>query len=150
MKVIFLKDVSGQGGAGEMKEVSRGYAKNFLLPQGLALEATPQLMKEAEMTIERVRERETVDQVKLAKLTEQIEGTQIRFQARVGAGARLFGSITAAEIADELSRITGSLIDKRKIDIDKPLRQVGSYEIGVKLAKGLEPRITVVVEQEKA
>jgi len=133
-----------------MKEVSRGYAKNFLLPQGLALEATPQLMKEAEMTIERVRQREIVGQVKLAKLTEQIEGTQIRFQARVGAGARLFGSITAAEIADELSRITGYLIDKRKIDIDKPLRQVGSYEIGVKLAKGLEPRITVVVEQEKA
>jgi len=133
-----------------MKEVSRGYAKNFLLPQGLALEATPQLMKEAEMTIERVRQREIVDQVKLAKLTEQIEGTQIRFQARVGAGGRLFGSITAAEIADELSRIIGSLIDKRKIDIGKPLRQVGSYEIGVKLAKGLEPRITVVVEQEKA
>jgi len=68
----------------------------------------------------------------------------------VGADDRLFGSITAAGIAEELSRVIGSSIDKRKIDLDKPLRQAGNYEISIKLAKGLEPRITVVIEPRKA
>jgi len=150
MKVILLKDISGKGKAGEIKEVSQGFARNFLLPQGLALIATPAAIKQVEFRLQREENQEIVDQAKLAELAEQIKGSEIHFQARTGAGDRLFGSITAADIAEKLSQTMGSVVDKRKIDIDKPLRQVGSHEITIKLAKGLEPRIIVVIEPEKA
>lgn len=150
MKVILLKDVSGKGEAGEIKEVSQGYARNFLLPQGLALIATPAIIKQVGLGLQREENQETVNQAKLAELAEQIEGSKIHLQARIGAGNRLFGSVTAADIAEELSRAIGFVIDKRKINIDKPLRQGGNHEIIVKLAKGLEPHITVVIEPEKA
>lgn len=150
MKVILLKDVSGKGKAGEITEVAKGYARNFLFPQGLALAATPAAIKRVESELRRGSARESLDQAKLAKLAEQIEGREIHFQAHVGVDDRLFGSITATDIAEELSRVIASSIDKRKIDLDKPLRQAGSYEISIKLAKGLEPRISVVIEPGKA
>lgn len=157
MKVIFLKDVSGKGKIGEVKEVSRGYARNFLLPQGLALAATPTVIKQVESRLQRERSGEIGNQAKLAELAQQIEGSEIHLQTRIGTGERLFGSITAADIAEELNRViypsepeAKNLIDKRIIDIDKPLRQAGSYEVVVKLAKDIKPRITVVIEQEKA
>jgi len=149
MKVILLKDVSGKGEAGEIKEVSQGYARNFLLPQGLALAATPLAIKQAELKLRKEGIKETLDQAKLARLAEQIDGREIHFQARVGADDRLFGSITAADIAAELNRVIASSIDKRKIDMGKPLRQAGSHEVTIKLAKDLEPRVTVIIEQEK-
>jgi len=150
MKVILLKDVSGKGKAGEIKEVAKGYARNFLLPQGLASLATPIVMKQFEPRLRKEGIKESLDQAKLAKLAEQINGREIHFQAHVGADDRLFGSITAADIAKELSQVIGSSIDKRKIDMDKPLRQAGSHEVTIKLAKDLEPRITVVIESGKA
>ncbi len=152
MKVIFLRDVSGKGEAGEIREVSTGYARNFLLPRGLALAATPTAIKAAQELIPGRKEkvREALDQAKLAELARQIEGSEVHLQARIGAEGRLFGSITSADIARELNQVTGFSIDKRRIDVDKPLRQTGSYEITVKLAKDLEPTIKVVIEPEKA
>ena len=150
MKVIFLKDISGAGKAGEVKEVTKGYARNFLLPQGLALAAMPTAIKEAESRLERERSEETVDQAKLAELAQQIEGSEVHLQARIGVGDRLFGSITAADIAQELNRVTGFSIDKRKVDLDKPLRQAGSYDVAIKFAKDLVPMVKVIIEQEKA
>jgi len=150
MKVILLKDISGKGKAGEIKEVSHGFARNFLIPQGLALIATPAVIKQVELRLQREENQEIVDQAKLAELAEQIKGSEIHFQARTGAGDRLFGSITAADIAEKLSQAIGSVINMKKIDMDKPLRQVGSHEITIRLAKDLEPRITVVIEPEKA
>ena len=149
MKVIFLEDVSGKAQAGEIKEVAKGYAKNFLLPQGLALAATPIALKQAESRLQKGKTQESLDQAKLAELAGLIEGKEIHFKARVGTGDRLFGSITAADIAEELSQATGFSLDKRKIDIDKPLRQAGSHEVIIKLAKDLEPRIAVIIKPEK-
>lgn len=155
MKVIFLKDVSGKGKAGETKEVAKGYARNFLLPQGLALAATPTVVKQVESRLRRGGGQESLVQAKLAELAGLIEGREIHLQARIGAGDRLFGSVTAADIAEGLKeQLTADgcqlkAIDKRKIGIDKPLRQAGSHEVMVKLAKDLEPRITVVIEPEK-
>lgn len=149
MKVIFLEDVSGRARAGEIKEVAKGYAKNFLLPQGLALAATPIALKQAESRLQERETQEGLDQARLVELAGLIEGKEIHFKARVGTGDRLFGSVTAADIAEELSEATGFSLDKRKIDIDKPLRQAGSHEVIIKLAKDLEPRITVIIKPEK-
>lgn len=149
MRVVLLEDVPGKGRAGEIKEVSEGYAKNFLLPRGLALAATPTVTKQVESRLQKERKEETIDRDKLAELAQQIEGREIRLEARIGTGERLFGSITAADIAEELSRAIGSVIDKKRIDMEKPLRQAGSYEVTVKLAGDLKPQITVTIEQEK-
>jgi large subunit ribosomal protein L9 len=148
MKVVLLKDIPGKGKAGEIKEVSKGYAKNFLLPQGLALLATPAVIKQVESRLEREKFEESIDRDKLIELAQQIEGKAIQFKARMGAGERLFGSITAADVAEELSRAIGSIVDKKKIDIEKPFHQTGSYEVAVKLTSDIRPKITVLIEEE--
>jgi len=149
MKVVLLEDLPGKGKAGEIKEVSKGYARHFLLPRGLALVATPTVIKQVESSLEKEKLEESIDRDKLVELAQQIEGKEIRFKARMGAGERLFGSITAADVAEELSRVIGSVIDKKKIDIEKSLRKTGSYEVAVKLATDINPQITVVIEEEK-
>jgi large subunit ribosomal protein L9 len=148
MKVVLLEDIAGTGKAGELKEVSKGYAKNFLLPRGLALIATPAVTKQVESRLERKKLEETVDREKLTELAQQVEGKEIHFKARLGGGERLFGSITAADVAEELSRATGFVIDKKKIDMEKPFHQTGSYEVAVKLAGDIKPKIRVVIEEE--
>jgi large subunit ribosomal protein L9 len=149
MKVVLLENIPGKGRAGEIKEVSTGFARNFLLPRGLALVATPSIIKETEARLEKERREETIDRDRLAELAQQIEGKEIHFKARAGAGDRLFGSVTAADIAEELSQVTGSVIDKKKVDIEKPLRQAGSHEVTVRLAGDIKPQITVVIEEEQ-
>jgi large subunit ribosomal protein L9 len=149
MKVVLLQDLPGKGKAGEIKEVSKGYARNLLLPRGLALLATPTIIKQVESRLEKEKLEESIDRDKLVELAQQIEGREIRFEARMGAGERLFGSITAADVAEELSRAISSPIDKKKIDIEKPLRKTGSYEVAVKLASDINPQIMVVIEEEK-
>jgi len=149
MKVVLLEDLPGRGKAGEIKEVSKGYARNFLLPRGLALLATPAVIKQAESRLEQEKIEGSIDRDKLVELAQQIEGKEIRFQARMGAGERLFGSITAADVAEKLSQAIGSVIDKKKIDIEKSLRKTGSHQVAVKLAGDLNPQITVVIEEEK-
>jgi large subunit ribosomal protein L9 len=149
MKVVLLEDIPGKGRAGEIKDVSKGYAKNFLLARGLALIATPTVTKQVESRLEKKKLEESIGREKLIELAQQIEGKEIRFEARMGGGERLFGSITAADVGEELSRAIGSVIDKKKIDIEKPFRQTGSYEVAVKLASDIRPKITVVIEEEQ-
>ncbi len=149
MKVVLLENIPGKGRAGEIREVSQGFARNFLLPRGLALVATPAIIRETEAKLQKEQREEMMDRDKLAELAQQIEGTVVHFKARAGAGDRLFGSVTAADIAEEVGRVTGSVIDKKKIDIEKPLRQAGSHEVTVRLAGDIKPQITVVVEEEQ-
>ena len=149
MKVILLESIPGKGRTGEIREVSKGYAKNFLLPRGLALVATPTVMRQVETRLERAKLKKDIDREKLAELAQQIEGRAIRLKARTGGGERLFGSVTAADVAEELSRAIGSDIDKKRIDIEKPFRQAGSYEVAVRLAGDIKPKITVVIEEEE-
>jgi len=149
MKVVLLEDLPGKGKAGEIKEVSKGYARHFLLPRGLAVLATPTVIKQVESRLEKEKLEESIDHDKLVELAQQIEGREIHFRARMGAGERLFGSITAADVAEELSQAIGSVIDKKKVDIEKSLRKTGSYEVAVKLASDVNPQITVVIEEEK-
>jgi len=149
MKVLFLVDVPSKGNAGEIKSVSDGYARNFLIPRGLALAATDDVVRQAESTIRKKQAEQELTREKLTGLREQIEGKQVRLEARVGAEDRLFGSITAADIAAELSRLVEAPVDKKQVVLDRPLRRRGEYEVTIRLAKDLESRITVTIEPAK-
>lgn len=147
MKVILLSDVVGAGVAGEVKEVADGYARNYLLPQGLAVLATPAALKMTENQRQALTQRQARLQSQELEVAGRLEGVEVRLQARVGAGGRLYGSITAADIAEELTRLSGLAVDKRKIELEKPIRHLGSYQATVKLSKGVAPKVRVIVEE---
>lgn len=149
MKVIFLDDIPNKGKRGEIKEVANGYARNFLFPRGLALLATETTLQTAQIQLQQQVQHKANEQVNLAELAHHIDGTKVYFRARAGAKERLFGSITNADIAQELSKIAGFPINKRKITLDKPLRELGSHEIMVKLSTDIDARVTVVIEEQK-
>jgi len=148
MKVIFLQNVPNVARAGEIKEVADGYGRNFLIPKNLALLATPS----ATSTIKAQRiitERSEVQtEAEITDLAHQLEGKEVILKAKTGAKDRLFGSITSADIASELQNTTGLVVDKKKIELAEPIRQLGSYEVAIKLAKDMVPKIWVIVEKE--
>jgi len=145
MKVIFLDDVPNVARAGEIKEVADGYGRNFLIPKKLALLATPQAISQAE-TRDKTKAKTNTELIELAN---QLEGKEISLKVKAGAKDRLYGSITSADIAAELSNTVGLAIDKRKIELDEPIRQLGSYEVAIRLAKDIVPKIRVTVTEEE-
>jgi len=149
MKVIFLQDVPNVARAGEIKEVASGYGRNFLLPQKLAVLASfPAIsLVEAQRKINARNQQQTG--AELVKLANQLDGREVFLKARVGAKDRLYGSITNADIAAELESIAGLVIDKKKIELAKPINQVGSYEVTIKLAKDVIPKIKVTVTEKE-
>jgi len=149
MKVVLLQDVARLGQAGEVKEVADGYARNFLLPKGLAEFASPSLLKRAEERRQAEARRQRLADAELAGLAQSLEGMVVSLKAKVGAQGRLYGAITAGDIADELHRVTGQDIDKKKIELEEPIHQLGEYEVVVRLSRELAPKIRVVVEEEK-
>jgi len=149
MKVIFLQDVPHVARAGEVKEVANGYARNFLMPKKLATLVSPAATKALEARL-KIRAREQGrEEAELIELANQLEGKEIILKARAGGKERLYGSITAADIAAELQNAAGSVVDKRKIELDKPIHQLGSYEVIIKLAKDIMPKIRVTVVKEE-
>ncbi len=148
MKVVFLQDVSVKGKKGEIREIADGYARNFLLPRGLAVPATPTAIKVAETQFEERAQRQVRQQEERGELIERLEGQVLYFKARAGAKGRLHGAVTSADIAAELSRLIDFQIDKKKVELDEPLHHLGSYEIAVSLATGSEAKIKVVIEEE--
>jgi large subunit ribosomal protein L9 len=149
MKVVFLKDISSKGKTGEIKEVADGYARNFLLPRGLALPATSDAIKTAQSQAEgRVRRRAHLKE-ELSELAKLIDGKALKFQARAGEKGKLHGSITSAHIAEELSKLVNVEIDKRKIELDEPLRELGSHDVKISFAKDVAAYVTVLIEEEK-
>ncbi len=150
MKVIFLKDVFGSGEVGEIKEVARGYARNYLIPNGLAVEATSGAMKQAEARIQREMKLKEEEAKKAEILAGRLDAQQLTFKAKVGEEGKLFGSITSAHIADELSKLVDTHIDKKHVAIDRPLREVGTHEVKIKLGGKAEATVLVNVEPENA
>nr|WP_290668760.1 50S ribosomal protein L9 [Ardenticatena sp.] len=148
MEVLLLKDVPNLGLAGEIKDVSDGYARNYLIPQGLAKVATPGIKKQAEqirLAAERRRERERKDAEALAARMAELT---LEFTAKVGETGQLFGSVTAAQIAERLSEALGVEIDRHTLDLNRPIRQLGTYEVPVRLAGGITQEVKVVVVGE--
>ncbi|QAT49380.1 50S ribosomal protein L9 [Caproiciproducens sp. NJN-50] len=148
MKVVLLQDVKGTGKKGELVQVSDGYARNFLLPRKLAKEANSQVMSE-------LKSAESAKAWRIQKETEEaraaaasIEGKTVRLFAKAGQGGRLFGSVTAKEVAEELKKSFHVDVDKRKIDLDGDIRAFGTYECEVKLYTGVSAKIYVLVGEQ--
>ncbi len=148
MKVIFLEDVASVGRAGDIKEVAEGYARNYLIPRKLAMLATPRAVSDAKAAIERkAAEREqTVEE--LRELAAQLDGKEFPVAAKTGGKEKLYGSVTGADIAASIKRTAGLDVDRRKIDLEGPIRQVGTYEVAIKLAADIIPIIKVTVKEE--
>lgn len=145
MKVVFLEEVKNVAKAGDIKEVSDGYARNFLLPKKLALVNKPGAANSVKAIIEAKTE---IEQAK--KVAAQIEGKEVSIFVKMGAKDRMHGSVTAANIADELKNVTGQEVDKRKIDLAEPIKTLGDYDIPIKLLKNIEPKIKLhIVVKEK-
>ncbi len=148
MKVIFQKDVKGQGKKGEIKEVSEGYARNFLIPKGLVLEANDaniKSLKAVEKSIER-KEQEKLEEAQ--QLAKKLEGMDIRLPAKAGEGGRLFGAVTSKQIADYLETKKVK-IDKRKIEMNDPIRTLGATQVVVRVHPKVTATIKVHVVEEK-
>ena len=149
MKVVFLQDVPNVARAGETKEVASGYGRNFLIPKKLALLANTPALSTIKTQLKTEAGSQVQTEARLAELAQQLEGKEITLKARAGAKDRLYGSITSADIAAELENSSGVVIDKRKIELADPIRQLGSYEVIIKLAKDIIPKIKVTVTEKE-
>ena len=149
MKVVFLKDVPPAGKVGEIKEVADGYGRNFLLPRKLAALAKPSALKTLESQIKKEIENQKRLDAELFDLAQQLEGLSISLSARVVEEERLYGSIRDNDIAAEINSLTGIDIDRRKIELEEPIHQVGEYELTVRLSRDLAPKIKVIVAAEE-
>ncbi len=147
MRVIFLEDVPNVARAGEIKEVANGYGRNFLIPKKLALLANSPATSQIQVQPKLTAQDQTEDE--LVKLANQLEGREVTLKARVGAKDRLYGSVTNADIVAELQNIAGVAVDKRKVELVEPIRQLGSYEVAIRLARDIVPRIKVTVTAEE-
>jgi large subunit ribosomal protein L9 len=145
MKVVFLQDVPNVAKAGDVKEVADGYGRNFLIPRKLAALASPQAISQ----VKTGEKAQASTEEELGELAQQLEGKEVSLKAHAGAKERLYGSITSADIAAELESATGIAVDKRKIELEKPIHKLGSYELTVKLGKDITPKITVKVIEEE-
>lgn len=149
MKIVLLKDVANVGRAGEVKEVADGYGRNFLLPKKLALLATPSALKAAEAQLQKAKEKEKLFAAEVTKLAQQLEGLLITFKEKASSEDRLYGSVRDSDVARELSQLTGLDIAREKIELEEPIRQLGEYEVTVRLSQDLAPKIKVIVTREE-
>jgi len=149
MEVLLLKDVEQLGEAGQIKRVANGYARNFLIPRGLAVAATPGAVKQAELHLESEARRQAKELDEAQALAQVLDGRTVTFQARAGESDRLYGSITSANIADALSEQAEQEVDRRKIVMDEPLKELGTHAVTIRLAPGAEAKVTVVIEREE-
>lgn len=149
MQILLLKDVDQLGLAGEVKRVADGYARNYLIPRGLATVATPGAIKEAEKVRQAGIRRRAKELSEAQALAQVLDGVSVTFQARAGEADRLYGSITNVNIAEALEEKTGQEVDRRKIDLEEPLKELGTHAVTIRLAPEAEAKVTVVIEREE-
>ena len=147
MKVVLLQDIKGTGKKGELVSVSDGYARNFLFPRKLAKEANAQAMNELKNAEAAKAHKIEVEKANAKDAADKLEGKSIKLYAKGGQGGRLFGSVTAKEIAEEIKKVYHIDIDKRKIEIDGDIKAFGTYECQIKLYTGISAKIYAVVSE---
>ena len=145
MKVILTTDVAKLGKSGEMKVVADGYANNFLIPQRMAVPAAGGAFRAWQHDIASREEKRKREREEAEIAARRIESTTLTMGVKVGEGGKLYGSITAKDIADALGR-RGIVVDRHKIELDEPLKTLGTYKVAVKVFTGMTPEVTVVVE----
>jgi large subunit ribosomal protein L9 len=146
MRVVLRDDVDNLGKKGDLVDVADGYARNFLVPRGLALKASAGSQKQADAMRRNREARERRDRESAQALAAQFEGRTISIKARAGGEGRLFGSVTAADIAEAVHKQTGAEIDRRKLTLDEPLKELGAVDLQVRLHPEVVATVHVVVE----
>ena len=148
MRVVFLEDVMGVAQGGDVKEVKNGFARNYLIPQNLAVPATHNALKR----IERLTKESDVVRLKtltdMKVLAEEIDGTQVNVEMKAGANGRLYGSVTNAVVADKLTEITEREIDRKTVLMSEPLRELGTFDVKLRLHPEVEATINILVYAE--
>lgn len=147
MKVILLQDVKGQGKKGQLIETSDGYARNFLLPRKLAVEATADAMNTKKMNDKATQERIAREKAEALETAKKLREMTLVVKAKGGGAGRLFGSVTSQEIADALAKNAGIKLDKRKIVIADTIKSVGTYTVTCKLGYEINAPLTVKIEE---
>lgn len=147
MKVILLTDVKGKGKKGQLIEVSDGYARNYMLPRKLAQEATADAINTMRMNDKATAERQARERAEALETSKKLKELILVVKAKGGGAGRLFGAVTNTEIADALKQNAGIVLDKRKIVIDEPIKNVGTYTVKCKLGYEIVGQLTVKIEE---
>ena len=147
MKVILLQDIRGKGKKGQMIEASDGYARNYLLPRKMAVEATADNVNTMKMNDKAKAEQMAREKAQAQEFAEKLKHIPVEFNAKSGNGGRLFGSITSQEVADALKQQSGIAIDKKKIVQDEPIKSFGTFSLKAKLGYEIVATITVHVSE---
>ena len=147
MKVILLQDVKGKGKKGQMLEISDGYARNFLLPRKLAVEATADAINTMRMNDKAAAEKAAKERAEALEISHKLREMTLVVTAKGGGAGRLFGSVTNQEIADALKAKTGITLDKRKIVLSDPIKSVGTYTVTCKLGYEISAPLSVKIEE---
>ena len=145
MKVILTSDVEKLGKSGELKEVAEGYARNFLMPRKLAVPATGGAYRAWQHDIASREEKRKREREDAEIAATRIASTTLTMGVKVGEGGKLYGSITSKDIADALER-RGIVVDRHKIDLEEPLKMLGTYKVAIKVLPGISPEVTIAVE----
>lgn len=148
MRVILTEDLKGKGKKGEMINVADGYARNYLIPRGLAVEATESNIRDLDRIKQAEAKRKERERGQAEDLASRLAEVGIVLKARAGEKGRLFGSITNKDIADALSKVVGEEIDKKKVELEEPIRALGEYTVNVRLYAGVWQAIKVTVEAD--
>jgi len=146
MEVILTRDVEKLGKRGDVVNVSAGYARNFLFPKKLAEEATPKNIKKWEKEKEIIELKEEELRAELQAKAEKIRNLALEIEAKAGEGGRLFGSVTAGDIAEAIKEITGEEIDRKKIQLEEPIKSLGTFPLKIKFSPDVVSEITVIVK----
>lgn len=147
MKVILLQDVKGKGKKGQMIEVSDGYARNYMLPRKIAMEATADAINTMRMNDKATAERIAREKAEAMQIAKKLRELTLVVKAKGGGAGRLFGSVTNQEIADALEKSSGIKLDKRKIVISDTIKSVGTYTVSCKLGYEITAPLTVKIEE---
>jgi large subunit ribosomal protein L9 len=150
VKVIFIEDVPNVARAGQTRVVADGYARNFLFPRKLALLANSQAAAAVDAHLKKIVKQRALEEAEMAEVARRISGVEITLKAKVGEKEKLYGSVTGADIAEALSKASGCEIDKRKIELAEPIKQVGSCDVTVRFTHDITAVIRVNVMSDEA
>jgi large subunit ribosomal protein L9 len=149
MKVVFIEEVPGTAVPGEIKDVRDGFARNYLLPRKLAIAATRSALQRADALSKKEEKRQAHLDADAQKIVDKLEGQTILIRARVGEQGRLYGSVTAADVANRIDELLGEPIDRRRIMLNTPIREVGTRQVPLRLTRNVQTAIEVVIEADE-